>query len=367
MNLTSPHKLMSIFLFLIFSAFCSFATLEDRLSDKWLIKSLDVDSFKDFEDYLHPNELNPFLIKKHFDLLTNDGLPVATGTERSFIALALCQKCTGLVAVDINPRVKAYNDFNTLLLRISKDREDYLSLRAVNSIIENNFDYTNTVVRIKERVVADDKLDDRLKDYYINNFDNFARIFFNTQNNCDLLPLIDIDKKNKYTQYYYPYSYFVHANYLYDDELFLYISKLVKEKSIISTVGNINELGFLNNENIIAIDTSNICDYLPLTYESDPKIVNDKVRIIWVADQQLNNSFYSYIPRLKNDEMVRKFDQYVAAFEKHSGATIAPDTINTILRITKSSDTDKAPINSSQFHRMMLMKQVLEEEGIETN
>jgi hypothetical protein len=101
------------------------ATLEEKLNNLWYMERLDVDAIIPFKDYLVPNELNPYLVKLHFDLLDEAGLLVSTGTERSFIDLALCEKCTGLVGVDINPRVKAYNDFNTLLLRLSENRKDY--------------------------------------------------------------------------------------------------------------------------------------------------------------------------------------------------------------------------------------------------
>jgi hypothetical protein len=57
------------------------------------------------------------------------GAYISVGTERGFIAAAVAQNITHLVLVDANPQVSAYNQINVLLLRMARNREDYLQLR----------------------------------------------------------------------------------------------------------------------------------------------------------------------------------------------------------------------------------------------
>ena len=84
---------------------------------------------KDVLQFLEPNERIPVNVRPHL-LKMQRGLIVSVGTERSFFDLLLSDPnlCTGLVVRDVNPRVKAYVDFNTLLLTIATSRLDYRAL-----------------------------------------------------------------------------------------------------------------------------------------------------------------------------------------------------------------------------------------------
>lgn len=347
------HRIL--FLLIIFLSFNISATLEDRLSTSWLLKNLDVYSFQDFQDFLGPNEFNPNQIKLHLDLITKNGLLVASGTERSFIALTLCQKCTGLVGVDINPRVKAYNDFNTLLLRLSKNRQDYLSLRAVDSARQGkNIEIDKMVIMIKEKIITDTEIKGTLKDYYLSNIDNFAKIFYEAQLHSQMFVFIDSPNNQLFKE----------ANYLYEDELFNRLQKFAKNGDMVFTIADINNLNFLNKEQIVAIDTSNIYQYVPLNYENDPKLTNDKVRVIWVKGQQRKTEFYSYIPILKKDEDDKLINYYseliINWYKEKVDQQLTPALLKMQIseQLASEKNTDVAPQNSSAHHVLKILKKI---------
>jgi len=97
---------------------CKHLSLESQLPQT----KLDIHQVVNFADYRYPNEGNITEYRSLFQM-QQPGLLVSTGTERSFFALietVLASPqgyCKGLVIRDINPKVKAYTDFNVLLLR----------------------------------------------------------------------------------------------------------------------------------------------------------------------------------------------------------------------------------------------------------
>jgi hypothetical protein len=122
-----------------------FLSLEQELEKEgcWQI---DLDQWCSFYDFLEPNEGNPQKLIPHLQEISKKGVVVSTGTERSFFFLLFLVKllanknlCEGLIIKDINPKVKAYVDFNVLLLRITKTVEEYreLSERIEKKMIEN--------------------------------------------------------------------------------------------------------------------------------------------------------------------------------------------------------------------------------------
>jgi len=355
--MTSKLIIKSAYIFVtLFSFNLSSSHIEKRLSEQWMINNLDVYSFKDFADYLVPNENNAYDIKEHFDILTKEGLLVSTGTERSFIDLSLCEKCTGLVGVDINPRTKAYNDFNTLLLKLSKNRKDYLSLRKAD-YVENSksLNYQNVLNKIRIRLGKNNNISKKIKKYYFSNIDNFAKIFFSVQ--PEILKLF-LNSNN--------YS-FDKVNYLLNDNLFTKIQHKAKNGSVIFVVNNINNLNFLDNEKISVLDTSNICDYTPLLFENNLKITKEKARVIWTDLYGLKGiSYYSYIPTEKSSSEI--FEPFIKHIKKDY--SLAYSYLDVFMKYSykqlfykskKSKDrygldggvrfkTDNAPRNGSHYH-----------------
>jgi hypothetical protein len=319
------------------------ATLEERLADQWS-KSPDIAS-NIFNDFIAPNELHPFNIKKHLDLLTEEGLLVSTGTERSLIAFALCKKCTGLVGVDINPKVKGFNDFNTLLLRISKDRKEYLEFRLISRILAHydssipsaNESIDDIIDRIENRLIDEESISELAKKYYVDNFDKLAKIFFTYQeNDRAFLEFFDAEK---YKGNGAGGGYFENANYLYNDELFFRLQKAAKDGSMIFTVNSINDLKFLIKEKIVAIDASNIHDYIKLDLESDAKIIDERARIIWVHNATLTNEEYrSYIPRPNSPEIVEKCQIQQKQLIKEIEAKSSKPSAESIIAARAASD-----------------------------
>ncbi|MBS0627793.1 MAG: hypothetical protein JSS09_06235, partial [Verrucomicrobia bacterium] len=94
---------------------------------------LDITQTVDFPDCRTPNE-GGIEAYRHVFKMDEPGLLVSTGTERSFYGLIQAvlasppNYCQGLVIRDINPKVKAYVDFNVLLLRLATNVTEYAKL-----------------------------------------------------------------------------------------------------------------------------------------------------------------------------------------------------------------------------------------------
>lgn len=247
----------------------SLSDVEQKFFNDWN-QEIDVEQTIDFKDYLVPNETHPCDIKELLDQ-AKEGTLISVGTERSFIDAALCKNCTTLVTIDVNPRVKAYNDFNTLLLRIAYDREDYLRLRMapeadevfdinqknyINQTPAVSFSYEKTLTKIKQRLKKSN-MDLSLKEYYLKNLSSFAAIFFNTQANASMKYFVSIKEAKKPTT-----EHFYNAKYLHDDVLFNKVQKMAQQGKIISKIGDIRDLSFLEGKTSVSVvDISNIPDY----------------------------------------------------------------------------------------------------------
>ncbi len=266
---------MRIFLVVAFTltnTFCMANSLELRLARFWRHNFEPTKSV--FKNYFAPNEKQPIKIKPWFDTLKEKGTLVSTGTERSFIDAALCEKCTGVVVRDTNPPIKAYNDFNLLLLKLAATREEYLRFRMVEdclNLVENHdrgFSHESlaresTIAQIKERLRESDMIDET-KQFYEDYFDAFANIYYAAQQTNEMLCFID-PAKRVCRDYSWP-TFFDDANYLFDDSLFKKVQDMAKKGNFISTIGSIDQLEFLKEESIIAIDISNILDYASLDF-----------------------------------------------------------------------------------------------------
>ncbi len=77
--------------------------------------------------FVNPNETRPLEAVPIYELGTG-GIYVAVGTERGFVGAAL-SGASRLVLIDRDPDVVRFNRINVALLRIAKDRQEYLALR----------------------------------------------------------------------------------------------------------------------------------------------------------------------------------------------------------------------------------------------
>ncbi len=84
------------------------------------------------DSFIAPNERDPQIGLEIFNE-AGPGVYLSVGTERGFLSSALAERATSLLLVDIDPRVVFYNNVNIALLKLAKDREDYLALRLTAS------------------------------------------------------------------------------------------------------------------------------------------------------------------------------------------------------------------------------------------
>jgi hypothetical protein len=160
--------------------------------------------------YLAPNERYPATAAPVFENAPL-GVYVTVGTERGFMSASLTPKATHLVLIDIDPEVILFDRINTLLLKISENREDYLNLRLTDS-------QTIWIERAKAL-----------------NFDPESILllgspetekFWNTHIRSFEFKEFYIDPRTS------PTLMFKNANYLFYDERYWVISKLAKEDKI---------------------------------------------------------------------------------------------------------------------------------------
>jgi hypothetical protein len=140
-------------------------SLEEEFAEQH-IREVNVNEDCNFTDFLAPNENSPEDVIEHLKK-SEVGILVSTGTERSFFNICAIQDnfkgFKGLVVRDINPKVKAYVDFNTALIRISDTREEYNSwtledIEKITNKLKNN------------------SMSQKIKSYYIENAMIFGEI-----------------------------------------------------------------------------------------------------------------------------------------------------------------------------------------------
>lgn len=215
--------------------------------ERYVICNVNVDpEGETYGDFLEPNEINPHRVKPHLQL-AEKGVIVSAGTERSFFDLLFHPSCEGLVVRDLNPRVKAYVDFNTLLLRISDNQKEYSTLS------------TNNCIEVITAKIEKGSLPDKIRDYYLKNLKEFAHVYYSTPKRWRTI----ISECFTKCRYDLNHTHFTH------------LQKYAKEGNIIATVGPINELEFLSNRTISVVDTSNIDGYSPidLKVNGNPRVI----------------------------------------------------------------------------------------------
>lgn len=208
--------------------------------------------------FLPPNEEHPEAIIPHLDLKER-GVVVSTGTERCDFLLIFIKKeiCEGLIGRDLNPNAKAYRDYNKMLYKVSDDFKDYRNLRF---FLPLNHDYRYEEIRKK---IQNASLSERESNYYLTNLVEFEQIY-------------------RLGSQFWPYqSGYSSCAYPQNPALFEIVRTYAKEGNTINTIGSINDLTFIENRNVILVDTSNICDYTYIDLKGNapfsPRIILTKV------------------------------------------------------------------------------------------
>ncbi len=251
----------------------------------------------EWDKYLVPNEQHPINILPHLNAIQDNGYLVSTGTERAFIALALCNRCRGLIGRDINPNAKLYNDFNLLLIAMAKDLSDYLRLRFKKD--------SNPEIRAWIQV----HMTGQKQQYYLEQLERMSQIFrakeYSILKKGFVPPMEYLDKEQdvKDVLEFQAEGKFKGANYLRDETLFLKLQAFAKRDEIIFSTGDIYELGEFNDVKIVAVDSSNIYEYVlkPYVYRftSNPDF---RLRVIWTKDTVWD--YHSYQWSLESENLV---------------------------------------------------------------
>ena len=243
-----------------------------------------------FESYLMPNEGSPENIVPCLHQVTARGIFVSTGTERSFFNLIFAdpEKCEGLVIVDINPQVKAYNDCLIMLIRISKDINEFNQLSADLDLEGRDEQFKDRVILIQSLL---EKADLPHKLYYLKKLETLALVYFCFANrnwhNCDQFKEVDYTKNAKH---------------------FFKLKEYVDRGNVISVVGDMNNLQFLENRSIGVIDTSNIQNYTMI----DLKGIGDCAPMVIWTHQDYRSTEYrciKYDNQVLREEERKEFDE----------------------------------------------------------
>lgn len=232
-----------------------------------------------FQDYLAPNEGHPENIAPHLQLAKR-GVIVSAGTERSFFDLLFSnlEKCEGVVVRDINARVKAYVDFNVLMLRLAKDCKDYQKLSNLKPIAPNTLpkDSLNKRLHTLAARLKKSEVPEGVKQYYLKNLKKFAKVYYlHSDWKYEISRQDDVFKACRYTH---------------NDEQFKILQTFARAGNIISTIGSINDLSFLEKRTIAVVDTSNIADYVMLDLSPNAALA----RVVWTTQSYVQTHYFSY-------------------------------------------------------------------------
>ncbi|MBX9922612.1 MAG: hypothetical protein K2Y01_00740 [Rhabdochlamydiaceae bacterium] len=222
---------------------------------------------KIFKDFRYPNE--PFeeeKLQEHLQDVKPGRILVTTGSERAFFTANVAQRLLrktpenfnknkfffrGIVVLDINPQIKKYVDYNILLLRLARSKEEYqeLSTSTELSDIKNYIE-----IRLEEEA-ANGNLPEDMKKYYLNNLVELHQHY-----HC-----FDLDSPEHpffHQQAWRSESVFEKLKYWKKDSDFYPIHELAKSGNIIAITGDIQNLSFLKRKKISLIDISNIPEFI---------------------------------------------------------------------------------------------------------
>lgn len=217
------------------------------------LSTTELSEANEFDRFLEPNEINVRDIQEVLHRnMTMPGIIVSVGTVRSFADLALApENCEGLVVRDVNPKVKAWVDFETMLLKISDNIEEYNTFLSFGETAN----WTNPAwIRIKWKLAESPHVSDSFKKYYRQNFERLAKVYYRAQAwRRDNLPKM--------------------VNYHRDRASFERLQRYARNGSIIATVGSIGEVGvFTERIPLALIDSSNVNAYAIIEYNCPANI-----------------------------------------------------------------------------------------------
>lgn len=228
-----------------------YATL--RCEDLVFDSRLKSDQVNDFNfamtgpGFIVPNEHH---LGKHSEVFAglSEGIYLTVGSERGLMSSGLAKgKIKALIQVDLDPKIVVFNRVNRALLAISKDREEYLSLRLSGS-------HADWVRKLERQ--NDVSIEDRETLLNVKNWQwwNEKVQSISSWNAFHQNPKLNEDQS------------FVNANYLFDDVLFKHVSNLAKNRRIIIVLDSLGSDSFKKrvdgivealNLKISAIDMSN--------------------------------------------------------------------------------------------------------------
>lgn len=265
------------------------------------------------EHYLIPNEYDVKKIQRHFNP-QNGGVHVCTGTERLFSNAGMTPERDGFIGIDLDPQVIAYNNFNTLLLKISKNRVDYLSLAKpilfskqgegdsldLFHILTKEFEtylgplitrYESLEDRLKliQNRINKSDLSPRWKGYYLHHLKDFADIYYPA-------------KKRFYSD---PESK-AYGEYHNDNAIFKKVQKCAREGRFIFLLRGINDLQFLQQSRVAEIDVSNIPDYFLVGPQfKGPETASTIIiwTVVGIGEDRYRSWKYDPLPQDKRKEL----------------------------------------------------------------
>lgn len=272
-------------------------SLQEELMQYWISEDLDLTKRTIWDKFLEPNELNPNHIGELLEKnIIKPGIIITTGAHRAFYLVASLpenKQINGIVVIDINPKTKAFVDFNKLLIQIAQDRNEY-------NLLANEPSHLDT---IRERVEQSNIHSDAKK-YYLDNLEIFGKIFY----------------QNKWApdRFKYLEDAFLHVRYDKDDLLFEKIKRYCVSGNMIAVCSNINDLSFLSTRNIAAIDASNIHHYVPLAFTNGKNPIETTVIFTSVLEQ-FHTEYASFLYKeISSDENKKHYYLLIQSCEDSS-------------------------------------------------
>src|SRR5581483_1601630 len=215
-----------------------------------------------------------------------------------FFHLLFCdeKKCKGIIGRDMAPEVMKYNTFNILLLRICSTREEYVKLSTPVADCEKiNVETLKARIDLIREKTENSDIPDEIKRYYLDHLEDFGTLYLTQR------------------QTWRGDTFFDKCNYTKRDDLFLKLQRYAKSGKIIPTIGDINDLAFLEHKKIAIVDASNIHDHFPLAFRFReghfPRIVHT-----WLGGEKCHYSSYQFQPMTEEEN--KEFDALLREIDK---------------------------------------------------
>lgn len=275
---------------------CQKVNLE-TLYEEQVFCEVDIKHKCNFNEYLTPNEGPVANIASHLTGL-EEGIHVFAGCERVFLQILYVDetRCRGVVSRDINHRAKAYKDFNCLLFRISCNLTEYAALSA-RIYRDNPQEFEKRIKVIRDKIEAADlsRISEKMKQYYSKYLNDFASTYLFSFDGWKTI------------------NFMVDYDYSLNEEQFLKIQRFVLAGSLISTIGDINDLQFLAGQKVTLVDVSNIPDYIPIDLKAGK---NFSPKILWTnGTGRVNTTYHSEEYQMLTAEERQEFESLLDVFK----------------------------------------------------